>query len=41
MFWSYVQLDDATQVAYSEIREDGTVHVAVKRSVDFVLTLYC
>lgn len=22
MFWSYVQLDDGTQVAYSETRED-------------------
>ena len=29
MFWSYVQLDDGTQFAYSETREDGTVRVAV------------
>lgn len=29
MFWSYVQLDDGTQFAYSETGEDGTVHVAV------------
>lgn len=25
MFWSYVQLDDDTQFAYSETREDGPV----------------
>lgn len=35
MFWSYVQLDDGTQFAYSETREDGTVRVAVERPVDF------
>lgn len=35
MLWSYVQLDDGTQFAYSETREDGTVRVAVKRPVDF------
>lgn len=29
MFRSYVQLDDGTQFAYSERREDGTVRVAV------------
>ena len=29
MFWSHVQLDDGTQFAYSETREDGTVRVAV------------
>ena len=39
MFWSYVQLDDGTQVAYSETREDGTVRVAVERPVDFALTM--
>ena len=35
MFWSYVQLDDGTQVAYSDTREDGTVCVAVERPVYF------
>lgn len=35
MFWSYVQLDDGTQFAYSETSEDGTVRVAVERPVDF------
>lgn len=35
MFWSYVQLDDGTQFAYSETREDGTVRVTVERPVDF------
>ena len=34
MLWSYVQLDDGTQFAYSETREDGTVRVAVERPVD-------
>ena len=31
MFWCYVQLDDGTEFAYSETREDGTVRVAVER----------
>lgn len=35
MLWSYVQLDDGTQLAYSEIREDGAVRAAVERPVDF------
>lgn len=35
MLWSYVQLDDGTQFAYSEKRENGTVRVAVERPVDF------
>ena len=35
MLWSYVQLDDGAQFAYSETREDGTVRVAVERPVDF------
>ena len=34
MFWSYVQLDDGAQFAYSETRADGTVRVAVERPVD-------
>ena len=39
MLWSYVQLDDGTQFAYSETRDDGTVRVAVERPVDLVLTM--
>lgn len=35
MLWSYVQLEDGTQLAYSETRDDGTVRLAVKRPVDF------
>lgn len=35
MLWSYVQLDDGTQLAYSETRDDGAVRVAVERPVDF------
>lgn len=34
MLWSYVQLDDGAQFAYSETRDDGTVRVAVERPVD-------
>lgn len=34
MLWSYVKLDDGTQFAYSETRNDGTVRVAVERPVD-------
>lgn len=35
VLWSYVQLNDGTQFAYSETREDGTVRVVVERPVDF------
>lgn len=35
MLWSYVQLDNGTQFAYSETRDDGTVRVVVERPVDF------
>ena len=34
MLWSYIQLDDSTQFAYSETRDDGAVRVAVERPVD-------
>lgn len=34
MFWCYVQLDDGTQFAYSETREDGAVRVAVERPIE-------
>lgn len=34
MFWCYVQLDDGTQFAYSEKREDGTVRVAAERPIE-------
>lgn len=35
MLWGYVQLDDGTQFAHSETRDDGTVRVAVERPADF------
>lgn len=35
VLWSYVQLDDGTQFAYSVTRVDGTVRVVVERPVDF------
>lgn len=34
MMWSYIQLPDETQIAYSDIRDDGTVVVGVERPVD-------
>ncbi len=34
MLWSYVQLDDGTQFAYSETRDDGTVRIAVERPIE-------
>ena len=34
VMWSYVQLADETQIAYSDLREDGTLEVAVERPVD-------
>lgn len=32
--WSYVTLADDTQIAYSEVRGDGTVLVGIERPVD-------
>ena len=34
MFWDYIQLPDETQVAYSDVREDGTLEVRVERPSD-------
>lgn len=34
MLWSYMQLPDETQFAYSEMHEDGTVDIAIERPVD-------
>ena len=34
VMWNYVQLADETQIAYSDLREDGTLEVAVERPVD-------
>ena len=34
MMWDYVMLADETQIALSEIQEDGTVVVAVERPAD-------
>ncbi|NGM17891.1 hypothetical protein [Xiamenia xianingshaonis] len=35
MFYNYVEMEDGTQVAYSEMRKDRTVMVAVERPCDF------
>ena len=34
MFYDYAELQDATQVAYSNVLEDGTVQVSVERPVE-------
>jgi hypothetical protein len=34
MFYEYAELSDGTQVAYSDVLEDGTVEVSVERPVD-------
>lgn len=33
MMWDYITLSDETQIAYSEIQEDGTVEVGIERPV--------
>lgn len=35
MMWRYVTLDDETQIACSDLNEDGTISVAVERPVDW------
>ena len=32
--WSYISLGDDTQIAYSNIREDGTIKIDIERPVD-------
>ena len=34
MMWKYLAFPDETQIAYSDLREDGTLEVAVERPVD-------
>lgn len=34
MFYSYVVLEDQTQIAYSNVLADGTVEVSVERPVE-------
>lgn len=34
MFYDYAELTDGTQVAYSDVLEDGTVEVSVERPVE-------
>ncbi len=33
--WGYLKFPDETQIAYSDIREDGTVLVAIERPRDW------
>jgi hypothetical protein len=35
MMWDYVQLEDETQIAYSDMRTDNTVLVTVERPRDW------
>ena len=37
MMWNYVQFPDETQVAYSDVREDGTVRIDIERPRDWGL----
>lgn len=34
MMWGYLKFPDETQITYSDIREDGTVLVAIERPHD-------
>lgn len=35
MMWNYVQFPDETQIAYSDVREDGTVRIDIERPRDW------
>lgn len=35
MMWNYVQFPDETQIAYSDVRKDGTVHIDIERPRDW------
>lgn len=34
MYWDYVQFPDETQIAYSDMRSDGTIGVRIERPID-------
>lgn len=34
MFYDYAELEDGTQVAYSNVLDDGTVEVSVERPIE-------
>lgn len=34
MMWNYLKLPDETQIAYSDIRDDGTVMIGIERPRD-------
>lgn len=34
MFYNYVELNDGTQIAYSNFLEDGTVQIGIERSTE-------
>ena len=35
MYWNYLELADGTRISYGDIRDDGTVPIAVERPVEF------
>ena len=35
MMWDYIKFPDETQIAYSDIRDDGTVLVGIERPRDY------
>lgn len=34
MFFNYVEMNDGTQIAYSNFKEDGTVEIGIERPVE-------
>lgn len=35
MMWNYLKLPDETQIAYSDLRDDGTVLIGIERPRDW------
>lgn len=35
MFYTYVELEDGTQLAYSDVLDDGTVELSIERPIEF------
>ena len=34
MFYTYVELEDGTQLAYSDVLDDGTVELSIERPIE-------
>lgn len=35
MTWNYLRYPDDTQIAYSDLRPDGTIEVTIERPIDY------